>query len=106
MRPTDRVSHPIENGYKRISSEGVKTMTRLTMRERRELLCQYLQQLASGVANYSISDWAVNHLLLELIQLSYRDRSVFEVVNEPDESGLPLPVKDIEEELTRENIFT
>ncbi len=80
-------------------------MTQLTMRERRELLCHYLQQLDSGVANYSISDWAVNRLLLHLIELGYQDQSVFEIVNNQEKSELPLPVKVIEEELKQENVF-
>ena len=78
-------------------------MTQLTMRERRQLLQHYLQELSSGITNYSISDWAVNHLLLELIKLGSKDQSVFEVVNNPE---LPLSVKLIEEELEQEDVFT
>ncbi|AFY79550.1 hypothetical protein Ple7327_4445 [Pleurocapsa sp. PCC 7327] len=82
-------------------------MARLTMRERRELLSYYLQQVADGATNYSISDWAVNHLLLEIIQLGKRDLSIFEVVaSDRDKSKLPLSVKEIEEELKQESVFT
>ncbi len=81
-------------------------MTRLTMRERRDLLCHYLQQLASGTENYSISDWAVNRLLLDLIKLGYQDQSVKEVVNNQAQSDKPFPLRDIEKELERENVFT
>ena len=76
------------------------------MRERRELLAHYLQELSSGITNYSISDWAVNHLLLELIKLGSQDQSVFEVVNNRELQKLPLSVKLIEEELEQENLFT
>jgi hypothetical protein len=81
-------------------------MAQLTMRERRELLAHYLQELSSGITNYSISDWAVNHLLLELIKLGSQDQSVFEVVNNRELQKLPLSVKLIEEELEQENLFT
>ena len=81
-------------------------MTELTMRERRELLAHYLQKLSSGITNYSISDWAVNHLLLELIKLGSQEQSVFEVVNNPELQELPLSAKQIEEELEQENVFT
>ena len=81
-------------------------MTQLTMRERRELLQHYLQELSSGITNYSISDWAVNHLLLELIKLGSKDQSVFEVVNNPELQELPLSAKQIEEELEQEKVFT
>ncbi|MGK7917925.1 MAG: hypothetical protein AB4038_20685 [Prochloraceae cyanobacterium] len=81
-------------------------MTQLTMRERRELLHHYLQELSSGITNYSISDWAVNHLLLELIKLGSKDQSVFEVVNNPSLPRLPLSVKLLESELEQSNVFT
>ena len=81
-------------------------MTRLTMKERRSLLCHHLQKLADGIDNYSISDWAVNHLLLELIKLGYQDQSVFEVVNNVEQDDKLLPLKDIEEELEQEKVFT
>ena len=81
-------------------------MTQLTMRERRELLQHYLQELSSGITNYSISDWAVNHLLLELIKLGSKDQSLFEVVNNSELQEPPLSVKLLEEELEQENVFT
>ncbi len=84
----------------------MKEMTQLTMRERRELLHHYLQELSSGITNYSISDWAVNHLLLELIKLGSKDQSVFEVVNNPSLHRLPLSVKLLESELEQSNVFT
>ncbi|MGK7915120.1 MAG: hypothetical protein AB4038_06165, partial [Prochloraceae cyanobacterium] len=62
--------------------------------------------LADGIDNYSISDWAVNHLLLELIKLGYQEQSVFEVVNNVAQEELSLPLKDIEEELEQEKVFT
>ena len=81
-------------------------MARLTMRQRRELLRHYLQQLADGTENYSISDWAVNHLLLDLIKLGHQEQSVFEVVNNQDQYQLPLPLREIEQELEQEKVFT
>lgn len=78
-------------------------MLRLTMKERRELLCHYLQDLSDRVANYSISDWAVDRLLLALIKLGDRDRSIFEVINEKDKLDLPSL---IEETIERESLFT
>jgi hypothetical protein len=78
------------------------------MRERRELLCHYLQALGSGVSNYSISDRVVNHLLLELIQLGRQEQSVSDVVNHPDKYDLkfPLSISAIEAELDQEKVFT
>jgi hypothetical protein len=81
-------------------------MSQLTMRERRQLLCHYLQQLEKGVGNYSVSDWAVNHLLLELLELGDRDRSVFEIVNDLEDFKLPLSISAMEEELKRERLFS
>ena len=81
-------------------------MAQLTMRERRELLHHYLQELSSGISNYSISDWAVNHLLLELIKLTSQDQSVFEVVDRPKLHKLPLSLKLLESELEQSNPFT
>ncbi len=81
-------------------------MAPLTMRERRELLNHYLQELSSGISNYSISDWAVNHLLLDLIKLSSQDQSIFEVVNHPELHKLPLSLKLLESELEQSNPFT
>lgn len=80
-------------------------MSQLTMRDRRQLLCHYLQQLDKGVGNYSISDWAVNHLLLELLKLGDLDRSVFEVVNDLEDFQPSLSVSTIKEELERERVF-
>jgi|FrelakmetLWP11LW_1041352.scaffolds.fasta_scaffold107343_2 hypothetical protein len=80
-------------------------MSQLTMRDRRQLLCHYLQQLDKGVGNYSISDWAVNHLLLELLKLGDLDRSVFEVVNDLEDFKPSLSVSTIKEELERERVF-
>jgi hypothetical protein len=80
-------------------------MSQLTMRDRRQLLCHYLQQLDKGVGNYSISDWAVNHLLLELLKLGDLDRSVFEVVNDLGDFKPSLSVSTIKEELERERVF-
>jgi hypothetical protein len=76
------------------------------MRERRQLLCHYLQQLDKGVGNYSISDWAVNHLLLELLELGDLDRSVFEVVNDLEDFKPFLSISTLEEELERERVFS
>ncbi len=81
-------------------------MTELTMRERRELLVHYLQKLSSGITNYSISDWAVNHLLLELIKLSSQEQSIFELVKNPELQELSLSVEQIKEELEQEKLFT
>jgi hypothetical protein len=77
------------------------------MRERRELLCHYLQAIGDGVTNYSISDWAVNHLLLELIQLGHQEQSIAEVVNAPDKYDLKFPrsIKMLEEELVQDKVF-
>ncbi len=80
-------------------------MSRLTMRERRQLLCHYLQQLDKGVGNYSVSDWAVNHLLLELLELGDLDRSVFEVVNNLEDFKPFLSISTVKEELEKERVF-
>lgn len=78
------------------------------MRERRELLCHYLEVLGEGVAHYSISDWVVNHLLLELIQLAHQEQSVFDAVNHPTQDNLQFPVRldTLKEELEQEKVFT
>ena len=83
-------------------------MKKLTMRERREWLCHYLQLLRDGIAHYSISDRVVNHLLLELIQLARQEQSVFDVVNHPPQSDLDFSrqLDAIEEELGTEKVFT
>lgn len=81
-------------------------MSRLTMRERRHLLCHYLQQLEKGVGNYSISDWAVNHLLLELLELGDLDQSVFEVVKDLEDFKPFLSISTLEEELEKERVFS
>lgn len=82
-------------------------MKKLTMRERRNLLCYYLQAINSGVANYSISDWAVNHLLLELIQIAHQERSLSDVVNSAaqDDLKFSLSIDAIERELEQEKVF-